>query len=76
MTKSLLDRAVDMHASVYSGVSRLPSELICARRRSPRAWGGGPSSSNALDLSLGSPSPMESARIREVGWRGDVGSKV
>lgn len=75
-TKAGLSLAASMHAAVYEAVRRLPAELISASRRSPRACGGGPSSSSAFSLSCGSPesSPMDSECIRLAGCRGDVGS--
>lgn len=76
-TKAGLLLAASMHALVYSGVRRLPAELISASRRRPRACGGGPSSSSVLSRSCGSPesSPIDSECIRLAGYRGDVGSK-
>ena len=67
-----------MHAAVYSGVKRLPAELISARRRIPRACGGGPNSSSAFFLLYGSSesSAIDSECIRLAGCRGDVGSNV
>ena len=67
-----------MHAVVYSGVRRLPAELISASRRIPRACGGGPKSSSAFSLFCGSSeySPIDSECIRLAGCRGDVGSNV
>ena len=77
-TKAWLARAASMHAVVYSGVRRLPAELISARSRRPRAWGGGPRSWRAFFRFCGLCESLllESERIRFAGCGGDVSSKV
>ena len=58
-TKSGYSRAAATHAFVYSFVMRVPSLLICARRRRARAWGGGPRADSAEEVDGGVLSSTE-----------------
>ena len=70
-----------MQAAVYSGVTRLPALLICARSSRPRACGGGPSSAraDAVDREVDSSSEVvldKDLRRAGIGWEVEVDSTV